>query len=297
VPAGAGQEAVIDEAVTAGDLIDVVDRYRGKAKFKFLINSCFSGRFVEELAPQPGVEYVATASGAEEVSYQALQGDTVADHPMEAGTWVVGLTEEFRKILDGREPNVEAHDAKEARSDLVFALVLAADHSGIPGTGPDKAASSGLTHPSSISYVSTTGVPPEPKVSPIHAVFTASAPGAKCAPPACTTVYTVTAKGHNLTYAWSVSIPVDPGCADGFHASTPKPNQATWYHADESEGGPCNHGGTTLYYGLSFGHPGWVTVEVKDKYWTCTAKFHGTQGENAQPAADGADAVCMQNGK
>jgi len=67
---------VIDEAVTATDLIDLVEGYRGKATFKYLINSCFSGRFVEELAPQPGVELVATASQADDVSYQAVEGDT-----------------------------------------------------------------------------------------------------------------------------------------------------------------------------------------------------------------------------
>ena len=188
---GAAPALVVDDAVTASDLIDLVELYRAKAKFKFLINSCFSGRFVEELAPQPGVELVATASQADELSYQAVEGDTQADHPQEAGSWVAGVIDEFRRILDGREPNVEPQDAKEARSDLVFALTLATDHSG----GDDHAARNGLTHPSSISHAASTGIPPEPSVSGIHVVFTPSPAGTRCHPGVCTTVYTVTAKG------------------------------------------------------------------------------------------------------
>ena len=36
-------------------------------------------------------------------------------------------------------------------------------------------------------------------------------------------------EGHHLSYEWSLEIKADPGCADGFKAGTPKPNQATWY--------------------------------------------------------------------
>jgi len=166
-------------------------------------------------------------------------------------------------------------------------LTLATDHSG----GADHAADQGLTHPSSISHASATGIPPEPRVSGIHAVFNPSPPGTKCEPSYCTTVYSVTAKGHHLTYAWSLKIKADPGCARGFHPGTPAPNEATWYHADETEGGPCNHAGSE-YYPATFGHPGKVKVVVKDNHWTCTARFHGTQGATGAPVADGPDAVC-----
>jgi hypothetical protein len=285
VPTDTGQAAVIDDAVTASDLIDLVEGFRAKASFKILINSCFAGRFVDELSAQPGVELVATAANAEEPSVQWVNGDGRADHPQQAGTYVVGITRELRKILDGQEPNVDAADAKAAQSDMVLALTLAADHSSASGTGTDKAARDGITHPVSQAGGASSGVGPKPQLSPIHAVFTASAvPG--CSPPACTTVYTETAKGHNLRFHWTLEIPADPGCAKGFKPGSPNANQATWFHADESEGGPCNHSGNA-YDAAGSGHPGTVSVAVRNKYWICTATFHGTQGTTGAPVADG----------
>src|SRR5438067_54142 len=94
---------------------------------------------------------------------------------------------------------------------------------------------------------------------------------------ACTTGDTANAGGHGASYRWTVSIPVDPNCADGFQPSQPQANQATWFHADESEGGRCNHGGTA-YDATGSGHPGTVTVVVTNADWTCTATYLGTQG-------------------
>ncbi len=129
--------------------------------------------------------------------------------------------------------------------------------------------------------------PPQPALAPIHAVFTPPAAGTACAPPACTTVYTETvSSGEDLTYTWTVSIPADPNCAKGFQPNTPTLAAATWYHADESQGGPCNHTGTT-YDSAGAGHPGTVTVVVANAYWSCTATYYGTQGANGLPTGDG----------
>src|SRR5579859_2836474 len=127
--------------------------------------------------------------------------------------------------------------------------------------------------------------PTQPQVTPIHAVFTPEPFGQACAPPSCQTVYTEDAIGDGLIYAWSVSIPPDPACAAGFQPNTPQPNQATWYHADVSEGGHCNHSGTT-YDPNGRGHPGTVVVVVSNSAWTCTATYFGTQG-NGTPVGDG----------
>ncbi|MGH2892073.1 MAG: hypothetical protein ACRDPM_02225 [Solirubrobacteraceae bacterium] len=102
---------------------------------------------------------------------------------------------------------------------------------------------------------------PEPSLKPIHAVFTPAPAGQSCSPPYCTTAYTENATGEGLTYTWAVSIPKDPGCAKGFQPSKPNPNQATWYHADVSEGGYCNHTGQD-YNASGSGHPGTATVVV-----------------------------------
>jgi hypothetical protein len=125
---------------------------------------------------------------------------------------------------------------------------------------------------------------PAPKLRPIHAVFKPAPQGQACAAPYCTTTYTERAKGKGLKYTWSVSIPTDPGCADGFHGGKPTAAKATWYHADVAEGGPCDH---SVYEASGIGHPGWVTVVVSTAKWRCTAKFHGTQGPQGQKSANG----------
>src|SRR4029077_13047637 len=101
--------------------------------------------------------------------------------------------------------------------------------------------------------------------------------------------------GQDLTYQWSVSIPADPGCAGGFHPNQPQQNQASWYHADGSEGGPCNHSGTA-YDAAGAVHPGTVRVTVSNASWTCVATYTGTQGASGTPTGDGpAPQPCQPN--
>ena len=69
-----------------------------------------------------------------------------------------------------------------------------------------------------------------------------------------------------------------------FEGNTPQPNQASWYHADTSEGGHCSH---VKYDASGRGHPGLVTVYVSDGYWTCTATYYGTQGDNGATSGTG----------
>ena len=129
-----------------------------------------------------------------------------------------------------------------------------------------------------------TANPPQPALKPIHAVFTPS-PVPGCSPPACTTVYTENATGEGLTYRWTVAIPADPSCANGFQPNKPQQDQATWYHADVAEGGSCNHTGTT-YDASGRGHPGTVVVHVSNTNWSCAATYYGTQGDGV-PVGDG----------
>lgn len=138
--------------------------------------------------------------------------------------------------------------------------------------------------------------PPEPSLRPIHAVFTPAPAGQGCSPPYCTTVYTENATGQGLTYQWAVSIPADPNCANGFQPNKPRPNQATWYHADTNEGGPCNHTGST-YDEQGRGHPGTVVVNVTDAYWSCAATYYGTQGDGTPFGNGPAPQACQPKAK
>ena len=118
----------------------------------------------------------------------------------------------------------------------------------------------------------------QPKLTEIQAVFTKST---------FSTVYTEKATGHDLKYQWAVSIPADPLCAGGFQPGTPQPNEATWYHADQNEGGSCNHNNGTAYDAAGRGHPGIVVVQVSNDDFTCIATYHGTQGDGGAPEGVG----------
>jgi hypothetical protein len=96
-----------------------------------------------------------------------------------------------------------------------------------------------------------------------------------------------------VKYQWAVAIPADPRCATGFQPNRPKDNQATWYHADVSEGGVCNHSGT-LYDATGRGHPGTVVVQVSNEYWNCTAMYYGTQGDNGGSVGEGSAQPCQR---
>jgi hypothetical protein len=174
----------------------------------------------------------------------------------------------------GPQPPATAPKRRPRARHLVAAAVVVA----AAIVGISLAFSGGKTTPAAATTTTPTTTPAgpsKPRLTPIAAVFN---------PSARETVYTESAGGLGLHYTWSVSIPGDPGCAAGFKPNAPKPNQATWVHADVSEGGPCNH---AHYNAAGFGHPGWVTVVVANGAWSCRDRFHGTQGRQAQPAASG----------
>jgi hypothetical protein len=114
-----------------------------------------------------------------------------------------------------------------------------------------------------------------PVLKPIHAVFDQAS---------FSTTYTEDATGSDLNYRWSVSIPVDEDCAEGFNGNSPNPNQATWFHKDKAQGGKCNHDG--IHLGPR-GHPGTVTVIVSNLGWTCKAIYEGTEGDAGKAVGDG----------
>lgn len=134
--------------------------------------------------------------------------------------------------------------------------------------------SSAAVAPASATPVTT--VAPAPVLAPVAGVFDQST---------FSTTYTVNVQpAAGLTYTWSVSIPGDPGCAAGFKGGSPAPNQATWFHADVSQGGHCGHAPGAVG---PRGHAGVVTVVVSNGNWSCTATFGGTEGPNGQPSATG----------
>jgi hypothetical protein len=128
-----------------------------------------------------------------------------------------------------------------------------------------------------VTPTATLPPPPQPILKPIHAVFDQST---------YSTTYTENATGEGLTYQWAVAIPADLPCANEFQPNKPQPNQAYWFHADVSVGGPCNHTGGA-YDAHGRGHPGTVVVRVTDAYWSCAATYYGTQGDNGNPVGDG----------
>ncbi len=107
-----------------------------------------------------------------------------------------------------------------------------------------------------------------------------------------TTTYTEDAKGTDLNYGWSLSIPTDAECATGFKGNSPQQNQAAWSHKDKTQGGSCNHDGTRTG---PRGHPGKVTAVVSNFGWTCRATYDGTQGDGGSPTGVGpAPEPCLE---
>jgi hypothetical protein len=148
-------------------------------------------------------------------------------------------------------------------------------HSSVANTGPKPAAD----QPPPPQESPPPPPPPEPAPAPvlkrIAAVFDQSR---------FTTTYTEEASGQGLTYTWSVSIPDDKRCAEGFKPNFPNVDQAEWNHKDAAQGGTCNHDGG---HNGPRGHPGTVTVVVGNADWTCTATYEGTEGDNGDPAGQG----------
>jgi hypothetical protein len=137
---------------------------------------------------------------------------------------------------------------------------------------PPPASPTAATPASAVDAAPSVAPSGTPTLSPIQAVFTDSE---------YHTIYTESATGTGLTYAWTVSMSADPHCAAGFKGNAPGANQATWYHADTTTGGPCDH----TYYGAQ-GHPGTVTVVVTSAVWRCSATYVGTlTGTGPAPAA------------
>ncbi len=147
---------------------------------------------------------------------------------------------------------------------VAVGVLALATHGAAPVPAPSAPAPATASAPTP-TPTPTTAAPRYP--GPIQAIFDQSV---------YSTFYTEPVTDPSWKYAWSVSIPVDPNCASGFHGNAPSPYQATWYHADQTEGGPCNHSGNA--YNDTTGHPGQVTLVVTpaDRSWTCTATFFGT---------------------
>lgn len=271
--------------------------------FKLIVAACFAGRW-QELADVPNLRFIAMSSRADQVTYmvnpQAINSATGRYWKYDKGMQVhgkviavAGTLENHTSDPSGAPPFINgmllglnhwaqsADERAQTGNDLAKALVVAFSHE----AEQDFQTQLGDLNPVVLDLSNRQpGAPlPEPVLEPIHAVFTPSTvPG--CSPPACTTVYTENAAGTDLSYTWTVSIPVDAECAMGFHPNTPQLDQATWYHADVSEGGSCSHMNYDTY---GYGHPGWVTVTVSNPSWICEAMFHGTQGPQAQPISDG----------
>src|SRR3954454_4533954 len=243
----------------ASDLATLLDGYKTNVRFTVVLDSCYGGRFIGPLSAVQNVSVVATA--------------TNANHFVRNG-FGVAIAKGLKAYFSGmnRLGNLELPAAMQS-SEMKQAIQLFQQRS------PTE------NFPQLVPH-GTTPAPPEPNLLPIHAVFKPSAPGAACAPPACTTVYTEYATGTALKYQWALAIPPDPLCANGFQPGAPLANQATWYHADANEGGQCNHSGGN-YDASGAGHPGTVAVQVSDANYTCAATYYGTQGPNGAAEGDG----------
>jgi hypothetical protein len=239
------------------------------ADFKLKVDSCYSGRFRDALTEVEGGKrkskfknllILENSSAADEVSAFGNPLVDGNDNPNNVSEFtnqnLTGLTKFFdsQTLIDkavAEGGSLMAHALDEG-FDLGASVNHAEDEDG-DKIDPQKFTNLGL---------------PKPDLKYIGAVFPTQP---------FTTTYTAVVTGQGLSYHWAVSILADPACAAGFTPNSPKPDQATWYHADVGEGGPCTHVGTD--------HPGTVFLVVTNADWECTALYQGTLSGKGPPAA------------
>jgi hypothetical protein len=127
----------------------IVQDNLGRASFKFVIDSCHSGRFTDGLADEPNVKIVTTAATADEVAYGNLNLNTKLP---DANVSNPGRTEFTHGMLEGMRAtlaNSAEVDALAGLGDSLMARLLKAgfDKENVN----DRAARGGLTHPAEMN--------------------------------------------------------------------------------------------------------------------------------------------------
>jgi hypothetical protein len=263
--------------ITAADVATIVSQ-NPSTGFKLKIDACFAGRFEDELSEPDGnggrkaafknlliVEASSSATSVSTFAIPLLDGN---DNPNNLAEFtnqnLTGLAKFFDSDQEIATATAAGGSLMAHALDRAFDLGAPVNHAVDPAGNPIR--------PEKLTNFG----PEAPVLKPIHAVFV---------PSTFTTTYTEIATGDGLQYQWSIAMSADSDCAKGFKPNTPLQNQAQWYHADVSQGGPCNHLGKSVG---PRGHPGTVSLVVSNADWTCTATYVGSEGDNGNPIGDGA---------
>jgi hypothetical protein len=133
------------KGISLNSLEVIVQDNLGRASFKFVIDSCHSGRFKDELADEPNVKIVTTAATADEVAYGNLNLRT--DLP-EAAVRNPGRTEFTHGMLEGMRATLANSAEVDALAGLGDSLMARLIKAGFDKENVnDRAARGGLTHP------------------------------------------------------------------------------------------------------------------------------------------------------
>jgi hypothetical protein len=293
VKKAAGGYETVQNPITSGDLGGIAGKYQKEVdkngrkvsispvKFKLIIDSCFSGRFEEDLdgfqkGDDPPIREIATSSSDTNITIASGFGNTGAN-PNNASYWVLGLTNALTEVM--------------ARNDLADDGDLAAiidEAAGFERENPEKYLDygSGANKPQS-SFSSGSqhplGEPLNPPEFHIHAKFVQ---GDR------TTTYSLVYTNKNgqdpTKYAWVLRPPEnDPkGCNNAGHGGTTGTGPTfAWYHGDDQ----CSH----EIEDPKRGHRGNADVTVSFPSLACTATYYGSQGDGT-PEGDGTDSACRK---
>jgi hypothetical protein len=268
--------------VTADDVYYAISLHPSTG-FKVKIDSCFSGRFLDDFAPRgadgkresklKNLLIMEVSSSAKDVSLGPSE-EWDKDNPNSLGQFTNQNLTGLEQFFGSQEEIGKA--VAEGGSLIARALDRAFDL----GASVNKAIDEEGNVIKPLEF--TNFGPPAPKLNPIRAVFT---------PATFTTVYTMNATGEGLKYAWSVKFDADTECVKTFKGNSPQPNQATWDHTDKEQGGTCGHLPSQIG---NRGHNATITVVVSNDDWTCTATYFGTQGDNGQTTGNGDTPLCRR---
>src|SRR5262249_34856145 len=261
-------------AITANGLYYAMSAHPS-TDFKIKIDSCFSGRFLDDYRAQvkkgnlKNLQIIEASSPENLPSIGAIRAfDPVTGAPVFRPENPDNLSEFTNQNLTGLKTFFDDQSmidqaAAEGGSFMAHALDAAFDL----GEDVNAAADAGIEPQRFTNF----GLA-KPDLKYIGAVFN---------PATFTTTYTATDSKNRplpvqgLTFDWALVMTADFPCAGGFRPNSPNLNQAAWFHADVSQGGPCHHTGTD--------HPGTVGLVVKNADWVCTALYQGSVGGVGPP--------------
>jgi len=260
--------------ITASDIRKIIEKYQRRARFKLIVDSCFSGRFEEALddlqqGEDPPIRVIVTSSAADEPTIRYIEG--VDRESGDGGSY---FAKSITKALDDVRKTPDLWNT--AKDDMAIEIKMAAE---LVEEKPEKYGNTAV----SLELNDIGSVISAPQ--DITLELTISAIKARFVEAERATHYTVPTvkgqKGAEIDFKWTLTLEkvdpdkaVDTGCNNrGVLTGTAR--EFVWFHGNI--GDQVRDDGCTHALQGKFGHQGLIFLLVtSDDGWRCTATYKGT---------------------